>query len=143
MKTLYLYIIGITLLLAALVTGGCTQNGGNISPWFGQWRVETIEIDGVPDITYEGNAFFSFQTSIFRATISYPEENRATSSIGVWEERDGWLNVHFDVGNSGIPQGIHLAEYNCFRIVENDGRHKVLSLTGDDGHVYTFRLKSW
>ena len=31
---------------------GCTHNNGDIGPWFGQWKVERIDKDGMPDPDY-------------------------------------------------------------------------------------------
>lgn len=63
MKAIYSKII-CTLALLFVLTG-CIQNNGNIGPWFGQWKVERLTIDGKDDPDYAGNAFSAFRLQYF------------------------------------------------------------------------------
>jgi len=57
------------LLLALLLTSGCTQNNGHIGKLFGAWLMTEMTIDNTPK-TFEKGAFttVAFQNNIMRIT---------------------------------------------------------------------------
>lgn len=143
MKKIYLICMAALLLVAA----GCTQNNGRIGHWFGQWKVERVVVDGVDDPSYEGNAFFCFQSKVFGVRVSYPEEFSENMYYGRWEERDdNVLYVQFNTAESSVPSSslhLYLQEENFFRIVSADGKRKVLETTLPDGKTCVYYLRSW
>ena len=60
MKKINLFIAITTLALMA----SCTHNDGDIGPLFGTWHVESIEVDGTLDATYQGDLFVMFQSNM-------------------------------------------------------------------------------
>ena len=46
------HIAFIPLLIIMLLISGCTQNNGEIDPWFGTWRLESLTCDGEPADDY-------------------------------------------------------------------------------------------
>lgn len=58
------HIAFIPLLIIMLLTSGCTQNNGEIDPWFGTWRLESLTCDGEPSDDYHGQMTWSFQNDI-------------------------------------------------------------------------------
>ena len=132
------------LLLTLLLLPACTHNNGDIGQWFGQWKVEKIEIDGTPDPDYKGDVFFRFQSSVF-ALARTDRKDYFTANIwfGSWNETDGMLTIDFPNDVNKVPGGLHLSESNHFRILRNDGSRKTLELDSSDGKRYTYHLKSW
>ena len=102
MKAIYSKII-CTLALLFVLTG-CVQNNGNIGPWFGQWKVERLTIDGKDDPDYAGNAFFRFQASVFSVCISYPDEHTSGTYYGTWTENGDYVDVVFNTKESAVPK---------------------------------------
>lgn len=129
---------------------GCTQNNGHIGPWFGQWKVERITVDGVNDSDYAGDCFFCFQSHVFGV-------RRANGAMyyGKWEELEttGTLKVTFNTKDSSVPKGLHfdgLSEdpsgypYLEMRIAEVKGSTKKLEyVCPTDGKTYIYHLKKW
>lgn len=82
---------------ACVLLSGCTQVGGHIGHWFGQWRMTAIDIDGQPDAAYNGNTYWSFQSDIVKINDSY----------GTWstDADDTRLILRFDYSDDKRPAG--------------------------------------
>lgn len=135
-----LYVSAILALLPS-----CTHNNGDIGPWFGQWQVERLTVDGVDDPQYANDTYFCFQSSVFAVRKVNPDPllHSSVTSFGVWKEENGYLHVEFNTRDSGVPTGLHMAKDCQFRILKNDGKGKVLELVTEEGEVCTYYLKSW
>ena len=48
----------IAAVVMTAISGSCTHNNGDIGPWFGEWKLTSIEIDGSPDAAYKANTFW-------------------------------------------------------------------------------------
>lgn len=153
MKAIYYKVVCTLALLFALT--GCMHNNGNIGPWFGQWKVERLTIDGKDDPDYAGNAFFRFQSSVFSICVSNPEQHVATIYYGTWEEKGNYVDAWFNTENKDIPPFLgkndmeklgefYIKGYNCFRVIENNHKTKILEyLDEETGVTYTYYLKKW
>lgn len=142
MKAIYSKII-CTLALLFVLTG-CVQNNGNIGPWFGQWKVERLTIDGKDDPDYAGNAFFRFQASVFSVCISYPDEHTSGTYYGTWTENGDYVDVVFNTKERAVPPHVYLKEQFRFRVIENNHKTKILEFVDEDtGITYTYYLKKW
>lgn len=141
MKKLNIILIFIAMLLPL---SSCLHNNGDIGPWFGQWKVTEVQINGERDPKYKGDGFFCFQSSTFKLVQSYPEDNSATSIFGNWEEKDGYISVLFhDREDSPWLRGyFHLDKKSMLTVVKRKG-DKVLKYTAEDGNEYTYFLKKW
>ncbi|MCM1518946.1 MAG: lipocalin-like domain-containing protein [Pseudoflavonifractor sp.] len=150
-KSLYLTPL---LLLMAVMLGGCTHNNGDIGPWFGEWKLTSITVDGVPDTDYDGNIFWAFQTTVIEM-LSVDDETTADyrQRWGTWAQDGTVLTLdftHSDDRNpagsdkyipfpaTGLPAGVSELD-----ILSLSGSEIKLSYTADDGKVYGYLLKKW
>ena len=142
MKAIYYKVVCTLALLFALT--GCMHNNGNIGPWFGQWKVERLTIDGKDDPDYAGNTFFCFQASVFSVNISYPENHTSSTYYGTWTDNDDYVDVVFNTKESAVPPHVYLKEKFRFRVIENNHKTKILEyLDEETGVTYTYYLKKW
>ena len=73
----------------------CTHNNGDIGPYFGTWKMLSVEIDGEVDAGYSGNVFWKFQNKVV-CMLRVNEENHTTTECwGTWEENDNVLQLNF------------------------------------------------
>lgn len=138
------------LAMMAFITlfSACTQNNGDISPYFGYWRLDSIEIDGENDDDYDGNIVWSFQNNIIMITENNDHHDYDTH-IGTWSESDGHLMLlfthHDDVSGAGsfIPPSIlGFPDDGIVDLVieaQTSGA-MTLSQTSDSGESYTYIL---
>ncbi len=139
-KALYTILSTIALLFAT----GCMHNNGDIGPWFGQWKIERIEKDGATIEDYKGDGFLRFQSETIAVVKTYESENKITTNWGNWVEGDGYMDVVMKEFNNRSDGGMfYLPEKFRFNIIKRDGKDKILSVTNDDGAVYTYYLKKW
>lgn len=145
----------IALLFTMLVTlSSCLQNNGHIGDWYGMWKLTEMKVDGVPDTTYGGNIFWSFQTNIFqmkRVSADGNYDNR----WGSWSEDDGKLLLSFnyradDSSTPGtgtyapLPETYLQADaVNTLEILKKPGSKMELSYTIADGKRITYTLTRW
>lgn len=141
MKKLSIILIFIAMLLPL---SSCLHNNGDIGPWFGQWKVTEIQIDGEKDAEYQGDGFFCFQSSTIKVLRSYPENNGAVSMFGNWKEEDGYMSVFFHDREDSprFRAYFHLDKSSRLTVVKRSGS-KVLKYTAEDGKEYTYFLKKW
>ena len=131
-----------SLLFAMLFMVGCTHNNGDIGPWWGQWKVERIELNGEPEANYKGDFFFRWQSSVICVVRSYPNSHSSGISYGNWSEHDGVMDVEFKEGGLEYEQ-LGLDKVCRLDIIKRDGREKILEYKKDDKTVYTYYLKTW
>lgn len=137
------------LLLPILFMVSCTQNDGDISPWFGNWRLTSVEADGEPVEEYKGNMTWAFQNDIIcLTTVTGPQT--ADYVWGRWSECGAEMILSFDNhdDNNGtviyeppVWLGFSISEPNRLEIQRSNGREAVMTLTDADGKVFTYKLK--
>lgn len=132
-----------TLLLIAATS--CTQNNGDISPWFGYWRMTALTIDGEPDPAYDGMISWSFQNNIVSIN-TYDIHHTYSESYGTWSCDDKTLSIDYTHSDG---QGDKAYLYTApaimripadrpvdFEIVSQSGRRTILRRTlPDTGEV--------
>ncbi len=145
----------IITLLALVSFASCTHNNGDIGPYFGTWKVTEITINSVPESDYQGNLFWSFQTTVIGMTTVDPDLGVTTrESWGAWEQDGDILRlsfIHTDDSNpqqgsakysplpeSHLPAGV--SELDIISISSSDMR---LRYTATDGTIYGYSLKKW
>ncbi|MBD5225270.1 MAG: lipocalin family protein [Bacteroidales bacterium] len=142
----------VTMLLAVLTS--CTRNNGDIGPWFGTWHLESIMVDGNPEVEYENNIFWAFQSEVIfltRVPVDSPGMHTVEKRFGTWREADGTLYLKFAYSDNSDTEGY---QYHAFEelhfpygsetplsIIKAPGREAVLQYTDADGHVYTYTIK--
>lgn len=152
MKTIRYIIFSI---LAIMGISSCTHNNGDIGSWFGTWKVTEITINGTPDADYEGNLFWSFQTSVIgMTTVDSALGITTAESWGSWEQQGDILRLDFThtddshpvqgsskyspLPSSHLPSGI--SELQILSLSSSAVR---LHYTADDGSIYKYSLKKW
>jgi hypothetical protein len=131
-------VAGTLICLASLCS--CTQVGGHIGPWFGQWNITAIDIDGKPDTDYTGNLYMSFQADIVRLS----------GIIGTWtvDDDNATLTLHFatDANSATPPSALHLPSgYSSLSVLQlSQGDITLRYVTPTEPPVsYTYYLKKW
>lgn len=149
-----LHIIAILALTA--IAGSCTHNNGDIGPWFGEWKLTAIEIDGTPDAAYKENIFWAFQTSV----IEMIQVDPVTANVsnygqrwGTWSQDGNTLTLNFTHHDDSAAEGsgkytpypaTHLpGGVSKLDIIKLSGSEIKLSYTAEDGKVYRYSLKKW
>lgn len=149
----------IALLAAVVVTavaslGSCTQNNGDIGPWFGFWRMTSITIGAQPVEGYEpegpGSLQWSFQGNVVFINTLGPH-NSYRESVATWSATATCLTLDY---THGAGQGDDTYLYTPpailkistdrpteFTIVSLTSRDMTLRRTLDDGSVMECQLK--
>lgn len=140
MRKSALYIIGV--IIALLPLSGCLHNNGDIGPWFGQWKVESIEKNGEVAADYQGDGFLRFQSEVITAVRSYPSVHSSGTDYGNFVDNGSTMDVEFKEGKS-IRNYLHLEEKFTFNVLKRDGSDKLLEYTDSKGDTYTYHLKKW
>lgn len=152
------HTFNIILAVMAFLLVGCTHNNGNIGPFFGQWKISEITIDGEKDAAYEGNVFWSFQSSTIE--MQKADESQLTDAVTSWgswsrekETNHDVLILDFthsdDTHAVGDPYYSPLKETHLpngilrLYITSSSGSTMQLSYTADDGKVYKYSLVKW
>lgn len=144
--------ISILLFLIYGLLSSCTQNNGNIGPYFGSWLQYEMTIDGekVTDFNPD-ETFWEFQNNIIeisRVNGMYEKNGR----WGTWEERDGHLLLNFmhhddqnPVGTSEYraPEWLHFTsdEIIDLTIVSNKSSRMELQWRDPDGRLIGYYLR--
>ena len=144
MRKSILYIA--TLLMLAMTS--CAKNNGDIGLWFGLWHLDQIEIDGVPDQSYDGRYYFLFQNNVFCIRHVIEEEHSYLESYAKWNESDdgkiltiNFIDTRF-TPNFGpdVPQN-HLNTITTLHVDTLNTTTMVLSYTNPDNSItYTYYL---
>ena len=94
---------------------GCTHNNGDIGPWFGQWKVERIDKNGMPDTDYEGDCLLRFQSSVVTVVLVTNNGYAESSSLkyGNWEETGGYMHFDFKEGLNTPLNKLHMDKFVC------------------------------
>ena len=138
--------MALTLALVAVALGGCTHNNGDIGPWFGAWRVESITIDGEPAPDYAPPyLIWKFQSNV--TLIQCPDDamHQSYDMYGTWEQNGDRLSVNFDYNSLPFDESItRFPRKQTFEILKLGGSGIVLSYVNDkSGQRLTYTLKKW
>lgn len=147
------YISILTLTATLLMMASCSHNNGDIGPWFGQWKLIEIKVDGVTDYSYNGNIFWSFQTHVFQMKEVIGDISPVSDTRwGTWEENGGELLLNFTYMNSEHKEIYYDPltatflpphEISRLKILKRPGSEMELSYTSPDGKLITYFLKRW
>ncbi len=145
----------LTALITSIISSGCNSNNGDIGPWYGQWKLTEIRVNGQVDTQYTGNIFWAFQNSVIQMTeiISELDYN---SRWGSWSQQGDELTLDFGHHDDSSvsdpstawryspPAATHLiAGVNQLHIVKLSDSNIELTYNSPDGNVYTYYLKAW
>ena len=135
--------IMMTLVLLA-VAASCTCNDGDIGPWWGRWKVTTIECNGEQIDSYKGNIFFAFQSSVFLMT-KVGENSELSGRYGVWsDDGKGTLVISFpDEHYKPFPELHFSAERNLLSYDKVVNKGFTLTAVAADGNTYIYHLVKW
>lgn len=142
----------VTAIILLMTLAGCTQNNGDISPWFGYWRVESIALDGEPDPAYTGGMTWSFQNNIIDITTPLDNSHTVSKVWGTWRnDADETLTVDFthwqNQGNEAYAyMAPALLQFSAdapvtYIISSQGGGKTVLDRTLPDGKLQQITLK--
>ncbi|MDE6266351.1 MAG: lipocalin-like domain-containing protein [Muribaculaceae bacterium] len=151
-RTLFILLTMISMTLIS----SCTHNNGDIGPWFGQWKLSELKIDGVADPAYKGDVFWSFQTNIFmmKEMLTDGTGQWADMRWGSWEESDGELLLIFTFSSDHTPPGqgsyhplpgmyLPTNQVSHLKILKYPGSKMELSYTTPEGKQITYYLERW
>ena len=129
-------------LLVFFTLASCTQNNGRIGDLFGLWKVESVEIDGVPDKDYPGTLFFAFQNDVVGMCETL-ENHESYWTYGQYFRDGGNIDMYFDMqGYAPLKISHFQTGLNACKIYELNGNKFVFSTVIEDAE-YRYRLKKW
>ncbi|MDE7387140.1 MAG: lipocalin-like domain-containing protein [Muribaculaceae bacterium] len=145
MKRLRDIFMVLTLALVAMTLGGCTHNNGDIGPWFGAWRVESITVDGEPRADYAPPyLIWKFQGNVTLIQVPDDEVHVSRDMYGTWQQDGDRLTVTFGYHNIWYDPAVTLfPAHTTFEILKLGGSGIVLSYVNDRGQRLTYTLKKW
>lgn len=146
MRRLKDIFLALTLTLMAVTLGACTHNNGDIGPWFGAWRVESITVDGEPATDYAPPyLIWKFQGNV--TSIQMPDDvtHECPTMYGTWEQDGDRLSVNFDYNSLMFFESLtRFPAHTTFDILKLGGNGIVLSyVNADTGKRLTYTLKKW
>lgn len=144
-------LISILLFLTVIIsTPGCTQNDGDIGPWFGTWRLEQILVNGTPDSGYNRDILWKFQADVISMVAVNDVTHTVISSWGTWTHTDNTLTLNFTYSDTDNPAGsykytpptaTHLpAAISRLQVVSLSKGEIVLEYVSEQNINYTYKL---
>ncbi|MGM9803107.1 MAG: hypothetical protein ACI308_02915 [Muribaculaceae bacterium] len=132
------------MLLAVMMAASCTTNNGDIGPWFGTWRVNELQCDGVAQPDYQGNLFIKFQNTVVQLVLT-GDNHTAANSYGTWQDHgEGTMTLTFaDEKRLPMPDSHFTAGTNAVTYAWHGGDVVTFTVTQPDGHTYTYRMQKW
>lgn len=147
MKNLISILLFLTVILS---TPGCTQNDGDIGPWFGTWRLEQILVNGTPDSGYNRDILWKFQADVISMVAVNDVTHTVISSWGTWTHTDNTLTLNFTYSDTDNPAGsykytpptaTHLpAAISRLQVVSLSKGEIVLEYVSEQNINYTYKL---
>ena len=134
--------LGFILMLMIIPLCCCTHNNGDIGPLFGQWKIESVRCEGMPQPEYAGNAFLSFQNSVAQITIT-GDHNTSYRSYATWHIADNTLFIDFDDADFPPIGNIGLNVHNRLQILRLTHSEMILQSNPDIDISVTYILKKW
>lgn len=127
-----------------LLPSSCTRNNGDIGPWFGTWRLESITVNGEPDKAYAPPyLIWKFQSSIVQIINPDDAGHTASSATGTWSCDDNRLSLDFSWGLGHEGSISHLPPQCELTVLRLSGSRIELRYDSSDGNTYIYLLKKW
>lgn len=130
-----------TLLLLCCIAAlaGCTRNNGGEADFYGQWHLMSMEREGKDVAGYDGNVYWSFQSSTIDMKEVLPH-NAPRSNYGNYRVIDETLYIDFSCPDFMPPAILGLPRQAELQIIELSGGRMTLAY-GSPATVY--RFKRW
>lgn len=134
-------LLGAVILLALT---SCTHNNGDIGPLYGQWKLVSIDAQGVEIPEYNGDVFWSFQDSAIQI-LSRMDQHEFEQRYGNWSLTDGdtRLVLTFPDDRWPAPLSIGLKETTVLYVITLTSRDAVFEMSDTDGMSITYTLRKW
>lgn len=137
-------IIALLLVLFSGILPSCTQNDGNIGDWFGHWKLLSITVDGTESTEYEGNIFFSFQSSVFCQIKVSPDNHDGDHKFANFKDNGEYITVTFSTERyRPFEETLMKMGENVLHVDILDGNDMQLSMNTDTGSKVVFKLEKW
>ena len=145
--------IFLTAVVLAAVLGSCTDNNGDIGPYYGVWALDRVTIDGTEATSWhddENWTVWEFQNNIIFIERDWPDGNY-DRRVGTWSATDTELvldfnhtNPEYDPGTGpfAAPEWIYMEPgTNTLQIIRLTNRQMELSNTLADGRKVVYYLR--
>ena len=146
MKVLGKAYWAIAVLIMVLFSVACTHNNGDIGPWFGTWRVESITINGEPAPGYDTpSVIWKFQSNITLLQFPDLETHKSMDLYGSWQQDGDKLKVDFDHENIYFDPDIAIfPQVTTFDIITLSSKKIVIEyIDAGSGNTYVYTLKKF
>lgn len=141
------------VLILLFMLSGCTQNNGNIGPYFGLWKLSELTINGEADPAYHDNIVWKFQSAAI-SMIRILDHHESSDCYGTWKETDPkTLQMEFIYHDDSDPKGTwkyaplpetHLPTgIFSLEIIHLSSKRMQLKYQNPDGTVYGYKLEKW
>ncbi len=138
-KQLYIYAaVAMTLLLLT----SCTHNNGDIGQLFGKWKLTSIVADGAPQPVYNGNIFWSFQSSTINMQV-VSEHHDVYNVFGNWRLEDEALTLDFSDPQMPPPAELGLPASAHLQVLHLSHNKAEFIYYSTDNTTITYTLKKW
>lgn len=131
-------IVGICLLT------GCTHNNGDIGPFFGKWKMTKMAIDGEEDKDYEGNIFWSYQSTTI-SMLRVVDDMSSVLTYGNWSTNDDYsiLNISFPDDIFPPLAETKLPREATLQIIKLKGSEMILQYITPEDELLTYYFTKW
>lgn len=142
-KSLHTHL-GFLAVFILLSISSCTRNNGDIGPLYGQWKLISIDTQGLELPEYHGDVFWSFQDSAFQLLMR-TEAHEFDRYYGNWSLIDDGsrLVLTFPDPRWPAPQSIGLSATTVLRVITLTSRDAVFEYSDTDGKSITYTLRKW
>lgn len=137
MKKILLALLALSFLVS------CTQNNGRIGDIFGLWKVESIEINGVADLEYQGNLFFAFQNDVAAMCEIIDQNGGNDWRYGQFFKTNKTIDMYFDMPNFRPLEISHFVAGLNPCIIHELNSGKFVFSTVIEENEYKYNLKKW
>ena len=136
-------IIAVLCALIVTILPSCTQNNGNMGDWFGHWKLRSVAVDGKESDEYEGDIFFSFQSSVF-CQIKAEADHGGDHKFANFEDNGEYITITFSTDRyQPFAETMMKMGENVLHVDHLDGKDLRLSMNLDDGRKVTYELEKW
>lgn len=144
MKTRIHTLSGLLSAVILLMFSSCTHNNGDIGPLYGQWKLISIDADGIELPEYKGDVFWCFQGGAIQI-LSRTDQHEFEQRYGNWSLTDGDTRLVLTFPDTRWPalQSIGLQETSVLRVIALTSRDAVFELSDTGGTSITYTLRKW
>lgn len=138
------HCIALFLSITLLLSAGCTHNNGDIGPFFGKWKMTKMTIDGEENKDYEGNIFWSYQSTTI-SMLRVVDDMSSVLTFGNWETNDDYRILNISFPDEIFPPLVEtkLPREATLQIIKIKGSEMILQYITHESEIITYYFTKW